>query len=457
MPSPVADTYSAASGQPVYAGRYLGARLTGALTLADSAAVGVLGVNLSALSGALQLDDAAPAGALAGRVIPSWVSAAAVGTWGTVPATNTLADLNPANNAAINPNYPAAPEWYNTQDRIISAWNSMSVNQTTGELWIWGGGHGDYGGNEPYVFDPRSNTPSWVMRRYPSGAIGNPITDGGGGTAPAIVAASATGFYSDGRPRPIHTYNGIVYVPGRGMCATNLYAVFPHVNGPSKAVYFNEATNDWGLLSDYTSLGNSNAWNGGSCYDPSRNCVWLLGNGTFNMVKLDCATGIGTRYGAVDNHAQRCTLKYDVASDLVYILSESDSGGWLDFPSRMSVFDPVNSVFYVLPTPTGALPTSQIISGNAIVWDEAGGRMLLWNYAGDRTQVGVLTRPAAGNLRTTAWAASSFTIDGSNTTTPPVAQVNGTFGRFDYLPNLGVCVLVNATNQPVYFFKVRSV
>ena len=458
MPSPVADYYSVASGQPVYAGRSAGGRLSGAVTLDDAVAAGAFGVNFSALSGAVTLDGAVAAGAFTGRVIPTWVSAATVGTWGTIPATNLLSDLNPANNAAINPNFPNPPEWTNTQSAIISAWNSMSVNPATGEMWIWGGGHADYGGNEPYVFDPRSNTPSWVMRRYPSGAIGNPITDGGSINSPALVAASATGFYSDGRPRPTHTYNSTVYVSGKGMSATNLYYVFPHVNGPSKAVYFNEATNDWGLLSDYTALGNSNFINGGSCYDPSRNCVWLLGEGAFNMVKLDCATGVGTRYGAVDNHAMHCTLKYDVANDLIYIISESNSAGWLDFASRMSVFDPVNSVFYVLPAYTGALPTSQTISptGGGAAWDEAGGRLLLWNHQGDRTQVGVLTRPAS-NLRTTAWAASSFAIDVSNAITPPVAQINGTYNRFDYLPTLGVCVLVNSVNQPVYFFKVRSV
>ena len=457
MPSPVADYYSVASGQPVYAGRSAGGRLSGAVTLDDAVAAGAFGVNFSALSGAVTLDGAVAAGAFTGRVMPTWVSAATVGTWGTIPATNTLADLNPANNPAINPNFPNPPEWTNTQYQIIGAWNSMSVNPATGEMWIWGGGHTDYGGNEPYVFDPRSNTPSWIMRRYPSGAIGNPITDGGAANTPALLAASGTGFYSDGRPRPTHTYNSMVYVPGKGMSATNLYYDFPHVNGPGKAVYFNEATNDWGLLSDYTALGNANFVNGGSCYDPSRNCVWLLSNGAYNMVKLDCATGVATRHGVIDNHAQRPIIKYDAASDLIYILSESDSAGWLDFPSRMSTFDPVSDIFYVLPAPTGALPTGQTISGNAIVWDEAGGRLLLWNYQGDRTQVGILTRPVTGNLRTTAWAASSFAIDASNATTPSTAQIAGTYGRFDYLPNLGVCVLINATNQPVYFFKVRSV
>ena len=325
MPSPVADSYSVISGQPVYAGRFLNARLSGALTLADSVAAGALGVNLSSLAGAVQLGDVAPAGALAGRVIPTWVSAATVGTWGTIPATNLLSDLNPANNAAINPNFPNPPEWTNSQKDVIAGWCSMSLNQATGEIWAWGGGHSDYGGNEPYVLDPRSNTPTWVMRRYPSGAIGNTITDGGAINDAAHIAASATGFYSDGRPRPTHTYNSTVYVPGKGPSITNLYYVFPHVNGPSKAVYYNEATNEWGLLSDYVSLGDSNAINGGCCYDSSRNCVWVLGQGAYNMLKMDCATGVTTRLGVVDNHAMRFTMKDDATNDLVYIISESSS------------------------------------------------------------------------------------------------------------------------------------
>ena len=454
MPTPVADSYSVGSGASVYAGIYRGGRISGALTLGDALAAGALGINAASLSGALTLGDSVAAGSIAGAFVPSWLSAATVGTWGTIPATNTLADLNPANNAAINPNYPSAPEWTNTQYAVISAWNSMALNPATGEMWAWGGGHADYGGNEPYVLDPRSNTPSWVMRRPPSGAIGNPITDGGVGSSAALIAASATGFYSDGRPRPTHTYNSLVYVPGKGMCVTNLYYVFPHVNGPSKAVYYNESTNDWGLLSDYVSLGDSNAIGGGTCYDPSRNCIWALGKGAYNMLKMDCATGITTRSGAIDNHAEGAILKYDAANDLVYVLSNSSSSGWLDYPSRMTVFDPTNSVFYVLPSPTGSLPASQLITSYAVAWDALAGRMLLWNYAGDRTQIGVLTRPAS-NIRTTAWAASTLTLDGSNAVTPPTAQVNGTYGRFDYLPTLGICVLVNATNQPVYFFKVR--
>lgn len=350
----------------------------------------------------------------------------------------------------MNPVYPANPEWYGSgQDRVITAWNSAAINQAAADMWVWGGGHADYGGNEPYKLYLLADTPAWQMMRPPSGAIGNLLTTTG------TVGESATGLYSDGRPRVTHTYNSLVYVPGVGFTVTNLYYVYPHVNGPGKAYSFNEAANDWSLLSDYVSLGDANSPNGGSCYDSSRHCIWLLGNGAYNMVKIDCATGTATQHGTVANHAQGAiALKYDAANDLIYILSASSSSGWLDYPSRMSIFDPSTSLFHILPPYTGSLAAGMSITGHGVAWDEVGGRLLLWNEQANRAKISVLTRPSS-NLLTSAWAASELTLDAGNTVTPTAAATNGTFGRFDLIPRLGICVLLNAVDQPVYFFKVK--
>ena len=382
--------------------------------------------------------------------LPAWVRSAMVGTWSAVPASNTLSSLDPKNNPAINPVYPASPEWYASgQSRVITAWNSAAVNYAAAEMWVWGGGHADYGGNEPYKLNLLADTPAWQMMRPPSGAIGNLLTTTG------TVGESATGLYSDGRPRVTHTYNSLVYVPGKGFTVTNLYYVYPHVNGPGKAYSFSDATNDWSVLSDYTALGGVNSPNGGCCYDSSRNCVWLLGQGAYNMVKLDCATGAATQHGLVNNHAQGpLALKYDAANDLIYILSSSSSGGWLDYPSRMSVFNPATALFHVLPAPTGSLASGMSITGHGVAWDEVGGRLLLWNEQTNRAKISVLTRPV-NNLLTTAWVASELTLDAGNSVTPTAAEPNGTYGRFDYIERLGGCVLINAVNQSVYFYRVK--
>ena len=386
----------------------------------------------------------------AGRIrTPSWVRNATVGRWLAVPASNTIASLDPRFNPAMNPNYSAPPEWYGAgQIKVIGAWNSAAINPANADMWVWGGGHADYGGNEPYKLNLLADTPVWQMMRPPSGAIGNLLTTTGS------VEESSTGLYSDGRPRPTHTYNSFVYVPGVGFTVTNLYYVYPHVNGPSKAYSFDEATNDWVLLSDYTALGDSNYAKSGCCYDPSRNCVWMLGQGVYNMVKINCATGVATRHGAIDNHAEDPVLKYDVANDLIYILSASSSAGWLDYASRMSVFNPADSSFHVLPPHTGALAAGMSITGNGVAWDEAGGRLLLWNAQTNRAKISVLTRPSSG-LLTSAWVASELPLDAGNTVTPTAPATNGTFNRFDYIDRLGGCVLINAVDEAVYFYKVK--
>lgn len=387
---------------------------------------------------------------------PAWLASQSVGTWVEVPATNTIKDIDPSGSATYNPVYPSAPEWGGGTSlrNIMSAWCSGAMNPATGDIYAWGGGHADYGGNEPYKLNVYSSAPTWQMLHPPSGSIGFPITDGALSSDPAIIAASATGLYSDGRPRPTHTYNSILYVPGKGLSVMDLFYVYPHVNGPQKAYRFNEGSNDWQLLCDYTALSGANSAGGGTCYDSFRNCVWILGGGAFNMVKVDCATGIATRHGTIDNHAQSPLLHYDSELDLVYIVSTSNSGGWLDYPSRMSVFDPSTNLFHVTPSYTGSLPESLAITSHAVGWDQESKRLLLWNYGGTRTLIGTLARPS--NPRTTAWTAGTLTLSGSNAVTPSAPQVNGTFQRFNYVPKLGGCLLINAYDQKPYFFKMKE-
>lgn len=403
------DNYAVASGQPVYAGR------------------------------------SAPAG------FPSWISSMAVDTWALVPGS-TMAAVNPKNNAAMNPVYPGSPEWYAVgQSAIVGAWNSAAINPITGDVYVWGGGHADYGGNEVYKQSLMSATPNWQVMRAPSGSIGNRITDG------AIGADSTSGVYSDGRPRPTHTYNSLVYVPGKGMAVTNLYYVYANLGGPGKAVYFSDATNDWALLSDYTALGDANAKGGGCCYDSLRNCVWLLGQGAYNMVKIDCATGVATRYGAVGNHSINCLLKYDTTNDLVYILGSTDVGQAVDYPSNLTAFDPVTNLFHVIPT-SGSLPAglSQYVNTTSAGWDDAAGVFYLWGDQTSRAGIGTITRPA-GNPRTATWTKGSRTLSAANAITPTAPQVAGTFGRFDYVPALGGCFLLNAVDQQTYFYKIKAI
>jgi hypothetical protein len=128
---------------------------------------------------------------------PAWRQAMAAFTWAEVPTSNTLASLNPKNNASINPAYPGNPEWGAGHAAVITAWCGGCLDEATDDFWIpLGGGHADYAGNEPYKLNLRHDTPTWTMVRPPSGAVGNvlntqdrPLT-GAGSTTTAIVLAS---------------------------------------------------------------------------------------------------------------------------------------------------------------------------------------------------------------------------------------------------------------------------
>ena len=89
--------------------------------------------------------------------VPSFSYAAILSDmgWYEIPDTK-LRPLDPGMGSAVNPNYPDKTTWYGTAGRfegIFDAWNSGAYDTKRDKLYIWGGGHGDYFGNEIYALD----------------------------------------------------------------------------------------------------------------------------------------------------------------------------------------------------------------------------------------------------------------------------------------------------------------
>src|SRR5215467_604772 len=82
---------------------------------------------------------------------------------------------------------------------IVAGWNSAAFDTTRNRLVIpAAGGHGDYGGNEVYVFDHA--TEQFIRLTNPSTA------------APGWPGQSVD-VLSDGTPPTVHTYGGVGYSP----------------------------------------------------------------------------------------------------------------------------------------------------------------------------------------------------------------------------------------------------
>lgn len=367
--------------------------------------------------------------------LPSWVESAVSGRWGTVPVAATLSTLNPKDNPALNPNYSDSPEWYGSTGfaGIINPWCGGCFNADDSELWLpLGGGHNDYGGNEPYKLRLNREVPDWVMVRPPSGAIGNLLTTNDG--------QESSGVYSDGQPRAIHSYNKPVWVPGVG----------PYIAAQGNTWYSGQAgTNKPIAIDPVTGLGTMKtacpaslaARLNGACYDPSRGTlgsIWSRGAGsTFGkMQRYDVAadswtTDIGTSI-APSNYL---SLTYMQEHDCILVGS---GDAW-------RVFD-CETGLYTTPTFSGTPTVDR--SACQPVW--VNGKAYVWNNASSTTLIDRLT-PGA-NPRTDAWTVDQLTVDGGNTVTPAAKQTAGTYGRFAYAPALGIFVLVNSISGDVHFF-----
>lgn len=374
------------------------------------------------------------AGGRAAAGLPSWVSSAVSGRWGTVPVAAALSTLDPKLNPALNPDYPASPEWYGSTGfgSLVTTWCGACFNAAADELWLpLGGGHNDYGGNEPYKLSLNQETPAWTMVRPPSGAIGNLLTTNDG--------QEASGVYSDGQPRSIHSYNKPVWVPGVGpYIAAQGNAWYSGQAGTNKPIAIDPVT---GLGTMKTACPASLAYRlNAGCFDPTRGTqgsIWTRSSGTAKMQRYDVAADTwSVDLGSSSSPTNYVGMVYMAEHDCILI---SAGDGWRVFDCQT----------YAYTTPTFSGSSSLDVGSCQPIWID--GKGYAWNNAANTTQVTRLT-PGA-NPRTDTWTVDALTVDGGNAVTPTARVTDGTYGRFWYSPNLGLFCLMNSVSGSIYFFK----
>lgn len=368
---------------------------------------------------------------------PAWRRAMSAGIVAQI-GSNKLSDINPANNPAINPNHPATPEWQGAggQSAVVNAWCGACWDEQGGRLWLpLSGGHGDYAGNEGYKVRLFDESPAWEMTRPPSGAIGNLLTTNDG--------QEATGNYSDGRPRAIHSYNKHVYVPGVGpLCIVQGNTAWSAADGSARSLLLNESTGEFTAPVTHPSAGASTS-GAAACYDESRHCVWYRAASDGRMHKLDIASWTWNTNGSwqYDSAWNYKKLIYLPEHDVVLQVDEAKTGGFALWN--------LTAGNYSTPGATNAAPTGLTWGGAAgVAWD--GSRLLVWNNTTGYTHKIFTLTPGASLADPWTWGELSF-----SGVTPSVAPTNGTYGRFAYSPRLNGCLLQNETTQKTYFFAIE--
>lgn len=346
----------------------------------------------------LSLNLLPPAG---GQTVPETLG------WHEIPGTK-LADVCPPNG------FGGSPYRFSDQCRYVTeAWNSAIFDRQRNRLIVWGGGHGDYLGNELYAIDLTS------LRVKRMTDPGLPVTTEG------CHEAVANGS----QPNARHTYDGIAYLE-------HVDRMFVFGGSLSWCGFlgqgtwtFNFANSEWEKRkpSGPTPRGVPGIV---TAYDPSTRKVFL--------------------------HDDANLYSYEFEGDRFRRLA---IGNPIDY-HMTGVIDPVRRKFVVVgsgqvfaydigPRSWHTRQTLKTRGGRVIVdsiypglaYDPISDRIVAWN-GGDTVY--------ALNLDTSTWEPTTYAGG------PGKALENGTFKRWSYSAPSGFFVLVNSMHSNVWAFRLTQ-
>ena len=328
---------------------------------------------------------------------------------------------------------------------VIYAWGSGVYDTERERLVVWGGGHNDYDGNEVYAFGPlTSDNPQWMRLTEPSTPIPRNVTRG-----------------SDGRPVSRHTYNLLTYLPAPLNKMMSCAIGSRHNDGnAAPGVDFYDFTID-GRRAQPWSPGPTapfNGFPGGFCiYNPLTQSVWYqpTGGSSPRLQEYKPATNTWTAYQAETSEDRDPTAAIDTRRNLMVTVGRPLGS---TTPYSVLLYDlsqPNDRPIRIATTGPKAIENARF---PGFVYDTANDQFVGWNGGS-----AIYTLKAPANPKTGTWVWSQLQLDAGNTVIPTgiagprqAGYEIGTFGRFRYVPSQQGVIVVNAGDEPVFFFKLPA-
>lgn len=176
---------------------------------------------------------------------------------------------------------------------VIDNWNSAiyaSDVGTYGAILLWGAGHCNLdNGVYQFGFGADARNCRWSRLKAPSPQWA--VTNDGAGDP-------ETGAFLDGAPAPAHTYDNMLYLPASAMGnaqGSMMQAALAAVGCASPrdkgwSWFFDISARSWAMLATNEIPKTVPGREGSAVFDPTRNCVWYLGNRLSQIGKFDLAT-----------------------------------------------------------------------------------------------------------------------------------------------------------------------
>lgn len=375
------------------------------------------------------------------------IAYAASGGWEELPNT-TLNAQCPADgfNGAENPiNGDSEYDFTFFCRNVTEAWSGGAFDTQRNRLYIWGGGHMNYLGNELYALnldtDPSTNTVP-VMTRLTDPA---PLDYETVLTEPQLHPSELPPF--DGtQPKSRETYDGMVYLPGPDKIWTwsGSLSLFGLPDGVTWL--FDPNLSSW---ERQTPSGDIPFKNIGavSAYDQNTGAVYLhnmqnlfrytydASGGSYEQLTMNVAALLVHMNGVIDPKRNKFILIGDGQG-------ENGTGNGLSV-----MYDISNDSNFEIEV-IYAVGDTQFLGAEApgLAYDPTIEKVVAW-AGGDTLYVLDL------DANPPTWTAKSFPVQPPLASEAPQAHLQGTYGRFAYAPAMDAFVVYNATNKNGYLFR----
>ena len=292
---------------------------------------------------------------------------------------------------------------------IIEAWSGGTVDASRNRLLVWGGGHGDYSGNEMYALD----LPTLSIKRIVEPSQQTPNS-------------SCTSALPDGTPTSRHTYGGLAYMAHVDRMFAVNGSLAPCGNGDLATWTRDFSANKWQQM-----LPNSPTLTFGTMavYDALTKQVFVKDQVAFFAYSLETNkyTKLSTTDQFVDYHLSAAIdskrRKFVMVGDGVQVIDLATN--------KMTTMSTSNAPGFV---------TSQQSPG--VAYDPVADRIVAW-HGGSNVY--------ALDMDTGVWSQVA-----TNAGPPAAAPQQGTFGRWGYVPQYRVFALINDIDQNAWVFKLAK-
>lgn len=300
---------------------------------------------------------------------------------------------------------------------VMDAWSGGAFDSARNRLMVWGGGHNGYAGNEVYAFDIERE--QWLRLTEPSTQIVRSVS-----------------HYPDGNPTSRHSYNDLQYdAQNDWLISLNTSASYS-LNGDDFRTVdaLDLATGQWIRLADRPSAGGiaSGAF---SAHNPATGKHYIhLNNG-----------GVLQAYDPASNSWSNHVNTGGVP---IYMTADVDS------TRNRLVAVGAGKIFIYDLSQLDAQPLKNVATGDLT--------------AQNASQVGFAYDPVSDQFVAWAGGTSVYTLDpetwqwtrrapaASNTVSPSPVNMNGTYGRFRYVPSKNAFIVVNDVDRNVYYYKLSA-